>query len=93
VHDIVACRLCTEPVARDAEMCPACGVKKPWMPDEPTINPRLIRVAMWGDGVVVLGLLLLRRTHGARRPGPAATVARDPGEPKTGIDTVMTIAI
>jgi hypothetical protein len=56
--DIVPCRLCAEPVARDAKTCPACGVKEPWIPDEPTINPRLIRVAMWGGGVVVLGLLL-----------------------------------
>src|SRR6266545_4445084 len=56
--DVVLCRLCTEPVARDAKICPACGVKEPWISDEPTINPHLIRVAMWGGGVVVLGLLV-----------------------------------
>ncbi len=56
--DVVPCRLCTEPVAHDAKICPACGVKEPWIPDEPTINPHLMRVAMWGGGVVVLGLLV-----------------------------------
>jgi hypothetical protein len=56
--DHVPCRLCTRPVTREAKICPSCGVKEPWIPDEPTINPRLIRAAMWGCGVVVLGLLL-----------------------------------
>jgi hypothetical protein len=56
--DIVPCRLCAEPVARDAEVCPSCGVKDPWIPDEPTMNPRVLRLAMLGGGVVVVGLLL-----------------------------------
>ena len=58
VPDIVPCRLCTEPVARDAKICPSCGVKDPWIPDEPTMNPRVLRLAMWGGGVVLVGLLL-----------------------------------
>jgi hypothetical protein len=33
-------------------------VKAPWIPDEPTLNPRIIRVAMLGGGVVLVGLLL-----------------------------------
>jgi hypothetical protein len=56
--DTVPCRLCTRLVDRDAAVCPFCGVKEPWIPDEPTINPRVLRVAMWGGGIVVVGLLL-----------------------------------
>ena len=44
--DTVPCRLCTRPVARDAAVCPSCGVREPWVPDEPTMNPRIIRLAM-----------------------------------------------
>jgi hypothetical protein len=58
VPDIVPCRLCTAPVVRDAKICPSCGVKKPWIPDEPQMNPRLIRLAMWGGGALVVVLLL-----------------------------------
>jgi hypothetical protein len=58
VPDIVRCRLCAAPVARDAQVCPACGAKEPWIPDEPTINPRLIRLAMLGGGVILVVLLL-----------------------------------
>ena len=54
----VPCRLCGTLVARDAAVCPSCGVKEPWIPDEPTINPRVIRLAMWTGGVVLVGLLL-----------------------------------
>jgi len=56
--DTIPCRLCTRLVARDAAVCPSCGVKEPWIPDEPTINPRVIRLAMWTGGVVLGGLLL-----------------------------------
>ncbi len=82
VPDPVPCRLCTRLVARDAAVCPSCGAKEPWIPDEPTINPRAIRLAMWGGGIVLIGLLLFvsgvlmfapgeeERDH--RPPGPAA---------------------
>ena len=56
--DTVPCRLCATLVARDATVCPSCGAKEPWIADEPTINPRVIRLAMWGGGIVVVGLLL-----------------------------------
>src|SRR5215813_6018250 len=59
VPDIVQCRLCTGPVARDAKICPACGVKEPWIPNEPAMNRRVIRLAVWTVGVVLAGLLLL----------------------------------
>ena len=64
--ELTSCRLCEAPVARDAARCPSCGVKAPWVPDEPSVNPRLIRVAMWGEGVVVLIMLLVRNTSVAR---------------------------
>ncbi len=64
--ELTSCRLCEAPVARDAARCPSCGVKAPWVPDEPSVNPRLIRVAMWGGGVVVLIMLLVRNTSVAR---------------------------
>ena len=57
--DAVPCRLCTAPVRRDAKFCPSCGVKEPWIPDEPAINPRIIRLAMWGGGFLLVGLLLV----------------------------------
>jgi len=86
--ELTSCRLCEAPVARDAARCPSCGVKAPWVPDEPSVNPRLIRVAMWGGEVVVLIMLLFvsgmlmfgpaaedrERGH---RPSAAATPARD----------------
>ena len=53
VPETIPCRLCTTPVARDAAVC---GVKEPWISDEPTTNPRVIRVAMWIGGVVLVGL-------------------------------------
>ncbi len=56
--DTVPCRLCARPVARDTAVCPFCGVKEPWILDEPTINPRVIRLAMWTGGAVLVGLLL-----------------------------------
>jgi hypothetical protein len=58
VDDTVPCRLCTAPVAREASACPACGVKAPWIPDEPSLNPRVVRLAMRGGTIVVVGLLL-----------------------------------
>jgi len=57
--DTVACRLCASSVAREAKICPSCGAKEPWIPDEPTINPRVIRVAMWVGGALLLVLLLV----------------------------------
>lgn len=59
VPELVPCRLCAEPVARDATRCSSCGATPAWVPDEPAMNPRVLRLAMWGGGVVVLGLLLL----------------------------------
>jgi hypothetical protein len=56
--DLVPCRLCTRRVARDAAVCPSCGVKQPWIPDEPTMNPRVICLVMWTGGAVLVGLLL-----------------------------------
>lgn len=58
VLDAVPCRLCVTLVARDATVCPSCGARKPWIPDEASINPRVIRLAMWGGGIVLVGLLL-----------------------------------
>ena len=58
VPDTAPCRLCGELVARDAKVCPSCGVKEPWIPDEPSINPRVIRLVMWGGGIVLVALLL-----------------------------------
>ena len=55
---VVTCRLCDAPVARDADVCPSCGVKSPWVPDEPTVNLRAIRLAMWAGGIVV-GIMFL----------------------------------
>ncbi len=66
----VSCRLCDTPVTRDAMICPSCGVKAPWIPDEPAVDPRLIRVAMWGGGIVLFILLLF--TSGMLIFGPAA---------------------
>ncbi len=56
--ETVSCRLCTDLVPRDAAVCPSCGAKAPWIPDEPTIRPRVIWLAMWGGGLVLIGLLL-----------------------------------
>ena len=58
VPDTISCRLCTTVVARDATTCPSCGAKQPWIPDEPSMNPRVIRLAMWAGGIVLIGLLL-----------------------------------
>jgi len=55
---VVTCRLCDAPVARDADVCSSCGVKAPWVPDEPSVNLRAIRLAMWAGGIV-LGIMFL----------------------------------
>jgi hypothetical protein len=68
--DTVPCRLCAAQVARDATVCPSCGAKDPWIPDEPSINPRVIRLAMWGGGIVLVGLLLF--VSGLMMFGPRA---------------------
>ena len=57
--DLVSCRVCARPVARDAHRCPDCGVREPWILIEPTMNPRFVRAAMWGGGAVLVVLLLL----------------------------------
>jgi hypothetical protein len=66
----VTCRLCDAPVARDADECASCGVKAPWVPDEPSVNPRAIRLVMWTGGIV-LGIMLLF-VAGMLAFGPAA---------------------
>jgi len=68
--DTVPCRLCARLVARNATVCPSCGAKHPWIPEEPTINPRVIRLAMWGGGIVLVGLLLF--VSGLMMFGPRA---------------------
>ena len=60
-HDVsekVACRACRASISRDAPVCPACGAREPSISDEPSVNPRLIRLVMWSSGIV-LGLVLL----------------------------------
>ena len=56
--DSVPCRLCGNLVPRAATLCPSCGAKDPWIPEEPSINPRVVRLALWGGGIVLIGLLL-----------------------------------
>jgi hypothetical protein len=67
---LVTCRLCEAPVARDAPVCPSCGAKAPWIPNEPTLNPRVVRLILWAGGIVVTGLLLF--ALGMLAFGPAA---------------------
>ncbi len=55
---VVSCRLCAMPVAPDAAVCPSCGVGQPWIPDEPTLTPRVIRLLVFGGAIIVVGLLL-----------------------------------
>jgi len=88
--DTVPCRLCTTLVARDATVCLSCGVKDPWIPDEPSINPHVIRLAMWGGSILLVGLLLFvsglmifgpraeedERDHRPPRPASEAHVSR-----------------
>jgi hypothetical protein len=68
--DTAPCRLCATLVARNAAACPSCGAKDPWISDEPTINPRVIRLAMWGGGIVLVGILLF--VSGLMMFGPRA---------------------
>ena len=68
--ELVMCRLCEAPVARDAPVCPSCGAKAPWIPNEPTLRPRVIHVVMWMVGIVVSGLVLF--ALGMLMFGPAA---------------------
>ena len=58
VAESVRCRLCGAPVARNARVCPTCGVKSPWISDEPSLDPRLLRIVTWGGGIVLVILLL-----------------------------------
>ena len=82
--DIVTCRLCDAPVARDADVCPSCGVKAPWISDEPTLDPRVIRVATWGGGIAVAIILLF--VAGMLAFGPAADDdERDDRPPGVGV--------
>jgi hypothetical protein len=55
---VSTCRLCDAPVERDAIVCAACGVKSPWIADEPSANLRVIGLVMWG-GSIVLAIMLL----------------------------------
>ena len=55
---MATCRLCDAHVAREADVCPSCGVKAPWVPDEPTANLRAIRLALWGGGILLAIMLL-----------------------------------
>lgn len=55
---VVTCRLCDAPVERYAVVCAACGVKSPWVPDEPSASLRVIRLVMWGGGIVLAIMLL-----------------------------------
>jgi hypothetical protein len=73
--DTVPCRLCGTAVARDAAACPSCGAKDPWIPEGPTMNPHVIRLAMWGGAIVLVGLLLF--VSGLLMFGPAAEGQRD----------------
>ena len=66
---IILCRLCATPIARDARRCPYCGVKEPWIADEPTLSARTLRVLAWGGGIVLIGLLLF--VSGVLLFGPA----------------------
>src|SRR5262249_36516332 len=80
---IVTCRLCDAPIGLDADVCPSCGVRKPWVPDEPSANLRVIRLAMWGGGIV-LGIMLLF-VVGMLAFGPAAEKeGRDHRPPSMG---------
>jgi hypothetical protein len=70
VLDAVPCRLCGKVAARRDTVCPSCGAKDPWIADEPSINPRVIRLAMWGGGIVLVALLLF--VSGLMMFGPRA---------------------
>ena len=83
--DTVPCRLCETLVPRDATVCPSCGAKEPWIPDEPSINPRVVRLAMWGGSIVLVGLLLF--LSGLVMFGPRADEdERDHRPPATASD-------
>ena len=56
---IVSCRLCGRPIVPGATICPSCGAKEPWIPDDPTLSPRVMRLLVWGGGIVLVGVLLL----------------------------------
>jgi hypothetical protein len=80
---VVTCRLCDAPVPRDADVCASCGVKAPWVPDEPSISPGVIRLVMWGGGIV-LGIMVLF-VVGMLAFGPAAeNEQRDHRPPSMG---------
>jgi hypothetical protein len=55
--ELVTCRLCEAPVARDATVCPSCGAKEPWIPDAPRLSLRVVRLIMWAVGIVASGLV------------------------------------
>jgi hypothetical protein len=80
VH-LVRCRLCTSLVARDAAVCPSCDAKEPWIPDEPTLSGRVIRLVMWGGAIVLVGLLFI--VSGVLMFAPADD-ERDHRPPATG---------
>ena len=51
--DNASCRACKAPVTRDTAACPSCGIKEPWIPEEPRLNRRFVSVLVWGGGVLV----------------------------------------
>jgi len=54
----ISCRLCAMPIAPEATICPSCGVGEPWIRDEPTLTPRVMRLLVWGGALFLVGLLL-----------------------------------
>jgi len=52
----ITCRLCVTLLPSHATMCTAYETTTPWIPDEPRMDPRLIRFAVWGGGVVLVAL-------------------------------------
>jgi len=53
-----SCRVCETSMSRDTAVCPSCGTRKPWVPEQPTVSPWIVRFALWSGGVLV-GLVLL----------------------------------
>ncbi len=82
--ELVLCRLCEAPVARDAPVCPSCGAKAPWIPNEPTLDPRVIRLILWAGGIVVTGLLLFALGMFAFGPAAEKGDERDHRPPSLG---------
>ena len=52
------CRLCGTPLSDQTGACSRCGTPEPWIADEPTLNARLLRLVVWGTGIVLVAVLL-----------------------------------